>query len=271
VADSLAPFDLDASGTVVGDAGSGVVITTLDFALRNFLDVTSIIVGWGQSGETGGKAHFAGVGFGGENALIHALELARKGHGDGVDAFGYLVAHATGTRTNSKTDLTMAANALAVAARQSGASSLPRLAVGTPKAVGDGHTMGETGLKAVSQAIRYLLGEQAIGIPTLRNLDPALAHLESAFALGSAPVPGDLDGGAICATQGFGGYNGAVALRAANRETLARYAPEPAVLAAYLERWPELRRSREHGEQLMRTRRGAALEMAQTHRWTSTS
>ena len=68
VADCLAPFDVDANGTVVGEAGSGLLVTTLDFALRNFLDVTSIVVGWGQSGEAGGKAHFAGVGFGGENA-----------------------------------------------------------------------------------------------------------------------------------------------------------------------------------------------------------
>src|SRR5262249_43827823 len=52
VAESLAPFDVDAQGTVVGHAGSGALVTTLDFALRNFLDVTSIIVGWGQSGET---------------------------------------------------------------------------------------------------------------------------------------------------------------------------------------------------------------------------
>ncbi|MET0325013.1 MAG: hypothetical protein ABW219_07320, partial [Ilumatobacteraceae bacterium] len=56
VGDSLAPFDIDANGTVVGDGGSGVLVTTLDFALRNHLDITSIIVGWGQSGETGGKA-----------------------------------------------------------------------------------------------------------------------------------------------------------------------------------------------------------------------
>ena len=101
IADSLAPFDIDANGTVVGEGGSGLVITTLDFALRNFLDITSIIVGWGQSGEAGGKAHFAGVGFGGENALIHALELAYRGHGYRVSDFHYLVAHATGTRTNS--------------------------------------------------------------------------------------------------------------------------------------------------------------------------
>src|SRR5690606_7781921 len=102
VADCLAPFDVDANGTVVGEAGSGLLITTLDFALRNFLDVTSIITGWGQSGEAGGKAHFAGVGFGGENALLHALELSYKGHGYSVDDFQYFVAHATGTRTNSK-------------------------------------------------------------------------------------------------------------------------------------------------------------------------
>src|SRR5262245_3952875 len=92
VADSLAPFDIDANGTVVGEGGSGVLITTLDFALRNFLDITSIIVGWGQSGEAGGKAHFAGVGFGGENALIHAFDLAHRGHGYGVADFQYLVA-----------------------------------------------------------------------------------------------------------------------------------------------------------------------------------
>src|SRR5690606_38607165 len=41
VGDCLAPFDIDANGTVVGEAGSGVLITTLDFALRNFLDITS--------------------------------------------------------------------------------------------------------------------------------------------------------------------------------------------------------------------------------------
>src|SRR5687767_13241415 len=139
VADSLAPFDIDANGTVVGDGGSGLLVTTLDFALRNFLDITSIIVGWGQSGEAGGKAHFAGVGFGGENALLHSFEMAFQGHGYGVADFHYFAAHATGTRTNSKTDLTTAFNARSSAAERQGASGrLPVMAVGTPKAVGDG-------------------------------------------------------------------------------------------------------------------------------------
>jgi 3-oxoacyl-(acyl-carrier-protein) synthase len=268
VADCLAPFDVDANGTVVGEAGSGLLITTLDFALRNFLDVTSIIAGWGQSGEAGGKAHFAGVGFGGENAIIHALELASRAHGYGVADFQYLVAHATGTRTNSKTDLTTAANARTIAAeRQGHRGTLPAMAVGTPKAIGDGHTMGETGLKAVAQGIQYLLGKQAVGVPTLRHLDPDLGPAADSFILQAQPFAGNGDGGVLCATQGFGGYNGAIALRAAHAESFARYTPDRKVLAAYLERWPELRREREQRERHWRLRRRGAIELAQLHRW----
>lgn len=268
VSECLAPFDVDANGTVVGEGGSGVMITTLDFALRNFLDITSIITGWGQSGEAGGKAHFAGVGFGGENALMHAFELSYQGHGYSVADFDYFVAHATGTRTNSKTDLTTASNARRNAAERQGLTgSLPRMHVGTPKAIGDGHTMGETGLKAVSQALQYLLGEQAVGVPTLRTPDPDLGPIVESFVLQSDPVRGNKDGGVVCATQGFGGYNGAIALRAAHADAFARYSPDPNVLRAYLERWPELRREREQRERYWRLRRRSALELAQLHCW----
>jgi hypothetical protein len=268
VGDCLAPFDPDGNGTVIGEGGSGLLITTLDFALRNFLDVTSIIAGWGQSGEAGGKAHFAGVGFGGENASIHAFELAYRGHGYGVADFQYLVAHATGTRTNSKTDLTTAASARTAAARRQGQTgALPPMVVGAPKAVGDGHTMGETGLKAVSQALQYLLGQPAVGVPTLRQLDPELGAVGEAFVLRSGTVAGNPDGGAVCATQGFGGYNGTLALRAAHADAFARYAPDAQVLAAYLERWPEVRRERERRERYWRSRRRSAIELAERHCW----
>jgi 3-oxoacyl-[acyl-carrier-protein] synthase II len=80
-------------------------------------------------------------------------------------------------------------------------------------------------------------------------------------------VAGDSDGGALCATQGFGGYNGALALRAAHADAFARYAPDRKTLSAYLERWPELRRDRERRERYWRLRRRAALELAQIHRW----
>ena len=259
IGDALAPFDIDANGTVVGHAGSGVLITTLDFALRNLLDITSIIVGWGQSGEAGGKAHFAGVGFGGENAIIHALDIAREGHGYGLADFQYLVAHATGTRTNSKTDLTTAANARAtVAAHEGMRSPLPVMRVGTPKAVGDGHSMGETGLKAVSQALQYVLGEVAVGIPTLRRPDPDLGPSAELFSLQRDPVRGTNDVGALCATQGFGGYNGAIAFRSANPHSIRRYGADERILRAYFERWPELRREREQRERYSQTSRSGA-------------
>jgi hypothetical protein len=164
------------------------------------LDITSIIVGWGQSGESGGKGHFAGVGFGGENALIQALYMAHVGHGYSVHDFQHLVAHATGTRTNSKTDLGTTQAARMAAAEWVGGDLQP-MTIGAPKALGDGHSMGETGLKAVGEAIQYVLGHATVGVPTLRHLDPDLGEAASFFRLGSAPVLGGEDRGALCATS----------------------------------------------------------------------
>jgi hypothetical protein len=127
--------------------------------------------------------------------------------------------------------------------------------------------MGETGLKAVSQAIQYLLGRPAVGVPTLRRLDPELGDVAASFVLDPGTVAGDDDGGVICATQGFGGYNGAITLRAANADAFARYSPDPNVLDAYSERWAEVRRDREIRERQWRTTRGSALALAQIHRW----
>ena len=270
LADSLAPFDADAQGTVVGHGGSGVLVTTLEFAMKNFLDVTSLVVGFGQSGETGGKGHFAGVGFGGENASIVAYRMAREGHGYGVADFQHLVAHATGTRTNSRTDLAASHAARQAACEMEGFTGrLAPMTVGAPKALGDGHTMGEAGLKAAGEAIHYLLGAPSIGVPTLRHVDEELGELRELFRLDAAPVPGDVDGGVMVPTQGFGGYNGALAMRGANPDSLRRYAAEPGVLDAYLERWPELREARVEREALWRRTPGGARRLAEQHCWPS--
>ncbi len=274
VRDSLAPFDADAHGTVVGHGGSAIVITTLAFALKNQLDITSIIAGWGQSGETGGKGHFAGVGFGGENAIIHALRMAHEAHGYGAADFGHLVAHATGTRTNSRTDLSTARAGMAAAATQQAHGGMlrkmPAMTVSAPKSLGDGHTMGETGLKALCEAVRYVLGERTMGIPTLRHADPELGDLPDHFILSREPVAGNADGGALVATQGFGGFDGAVAVRSATRDAIARYgfdAAGKADLAAYLDAWPAIREARQREEALARRLRGSPLALAARHRW----
>lgn len=270
-ADCLAPFDVDAQGTIVGNAGSGVVVTTLGFALEHFLDVTSIIVGWGQSSETGGKAHLAGVGYGGENAMILALQMAHDGHGYGVADFGYYVAHATGTRTNSRSDLTGAQAARrAVAEAQGYRARLSPMTVGAPKALGDGHTMGETGLKAVGEGIHYVLGQPAVGIPTLRTIDGEIDSVPEDFLLSAAPCEGNPDGGALVSTQGFGGFNAAITLRSATPDALRRYQIAPELLDAYLERWPQIRQERIEREASYRRTRGFILRLAAEHRWTAT-
>jgi hypothetical protein len=80
-------------------------------------------------------------------------------------------------------------------------------------------------------------------------------------------VPGNEDGGVLVPTQGFGGYNGAVALRAANPDTLRRYDTEPAVLDAYLERWREVRQARIEREARWRRTQGFVRRLAEEHRW----
>ena len=270
ISECLAPFDIDAHGTVVGHAGSGVMVTTLDFALRNFLDVSSLIVGFGHSGETGGKGHFAGVGFGGENASIVAYRMAREAHGYGVTDFEHLVAHATGTRTNSRTDLAAAHAARCAAAEIEGFTGrLAPMTVGAPKALGDGHSMGEAGLKGTSEAIHYLLGALSIGVPTLRRLDDELGEPAQHFRLSSDPVQGSEDGGVMVPTQGFGGYNGALALRSANPDALRRYQTEPGLVEAYLERWREVRQARVEREAHHRRSQGSARRLAEEHMWPS--
>jgi 3-oxoacyl-(acyl-carrier-protein) synthase len=202
--------------------------------------------------------------------MIHAFRMAHEAHGYGVTDFGYYVAHATGTRTNSRSDLTAARAARRAAAESQGHHGpLPPMIVGAPKAIGDGHTMGETGLKAVGEAIYHVLGEPAAGIPTLRTIDPEIGPVAEDFILAAAPCPGNPDGGALVATQGFAGFNAAVALRSATPEALRRYQIAPRTLDAFLERWPQLRRERVEREASYRRARGFVLRLAAEHRWTA--
>jgi hypothetical protein len=141
------------------------------------------------------------------------------------------------------------------------------MTLGAPKAVGDGHSMGETGLKAVSEAVHYLLGDLSVGVPTLRNPDPELGEPAEYFRIGAEPVPGRSDGGVIVPTQGFGGYNGAVCLRAATPDAFSRYEIDSKILSAYLERWKDVRKERVEREARHRRSRGFARVLAEEHRY----
>ncbi len=271
ISQALAPFDVDASGTIVGHAGYGILITTLEFALRNFLDITSIIVGWGQSGETGGKGHFAGVGYGGENAIILSLMMAFEEHGYGVNDFDHLIAHATGTKTNSKTDLGTVHDARrAVAQMQGYTEALRRMTVGAPKAANPGpvHPMGPAGHLATDQGNQYLMGRPTVGIPNLRQIDPELAAEAQHFELSSAAIAGKEDGGEISPVQGFGGYVAAMARRSAHADAFRRYPiSDSKLIDAYLERQTDIRQARERSEADYDRTMGSTLAQAVQHRW----
>ena len=142
------------------------------------------------------------------------------------------------------------------------------MAVGTPKSIGDGHTMGETGLKAVAQGIQYLLGKQAVGVPTLRHLDPDLGPAAENVHPAGATLRWAIATAASCARPKDSAATTVQSPCArANAEAFARYSPDRKLLAAYLERWPELRREREQRERHWRLRRRSSIELAQLHRW----
>ena len=269
--EALAPFDPDAEGTIVSHAAYATLVTTLPFALANFLDITSFIVGWGQSSETGGKQHFAGVGYGGENAIIASLRMAYRAHGYGVDDFGHVESHGTGTRTNSKTDLNTLTEARRRAAEEQGyREKLKRMTVGAPKAAipGVGHPMGPAGHLATEEGTHYLQGHKSVGIPTWRRPDPDLAQEAEMYELSAKPVDGNEDGGVIEAVQGFGGYVAAMARRSANAQSIRRHAvSDEKNVDAYLERWPEIRRERLAREARANRTIGSALRLAVEHRW----
>lgn len=275
VSQSLAPFDEDAGddlkagGTVPGNFGAGTVVTTAEFAMANFLDITGFFVGWGQSGETGGKAHTAGVGFGGENAIIAALMMANAAFGLGVEDFGHLIAHATGTKSNSQTDLVMTARAqAAVAAALGYVGPLPRLTVGAPKAAGIGHPMAAAGHAALQEGTHYLMGQPTVGVPTLRRRLKDLPPEADPFDLSSDPVPGSLERGYIAHVQGFGGYNGALAGFPATDEFIRRLPiRDERIREAFLERRDEIRRQRIAREARWNRTAKAALRLAELHRW----
>ena len=133
-----------------------------------------------------------------ERPSSRATRWRTKGHAYGVGRLQTTyVAHATGTHTNSRSDLTVAhAARRAAAVAQGYRGQLPLMSVGAPKALGDGHTMGETGLKAVGEAIQYVLGQPAVGIPTLRRIDREIGPVTEHFLLSAEPSPGNPGGGA---------------------------------------------------------------------------
>jgi hypothetical protein len=97
--------------------------------------------------------------------------------------------------------------------------------------------------------------------------DPELGEAASGFILQKDYVTGAKESGAICAAQGFGGYNAAIAMRSATAASISRYRVDQKIIDEYLERWPQIRSEREQRERHWRRRRGSTIELAHLHCW----
>lgn len=267
--ESLRPFDRNMLGTVAGNLGGALVVTTLETAMRHFLDVVAVVPGWGQSNEAGGKSHVGGVGYRGGNAAIRAFQRAHVEHGLGINAFEYWAAHGTGTIVNSLTDMdVMMEVRRRVATAQGLTEPLVSMLVGAIKAL-VGHSWGAAGIPQVRECIKYVMGREACGVPNFQTLHPKIKK-ESAMGFSisaSNHRRSDDAAAAIAAVQGFGGPNGAVAFLTANRKTLARYPVDERIRDAYFERMDDIRRESEARETTAYRTPGSALDLVIKHRW----
>lgn len=271
VAECIATFDKDGTGLCIEDYGAALVVTTLEFAVAHQLPISTIVAGWGQSAETGGKYHAAGAGWGIENAITLAYRMAHQGHGLDVDYFAHLVAHATGSKITALSDLQRVSDARRWAAESQGLTGdRRRMTVGAPKST-SGHPQGPSGLKAALEAIQYVSGRPTIGIPTLRSILPELAQLAAdEFLLQAEPLPGSQEAGALAAVQGFSGYCAAMLFAPATLAALRRYRFEDErARDAYLEAMPEIRAAARAREARWARTDGAALQLALQNRWPS--
>lgn len=268
VGDSLAPYDVDSCGTAAGNGGYGIVVTTLEYALRHFLDITGIITGWGNSCETGGNNHSAGVGFGGDNSTRGALIMSYEDHGVGVERYTYRFAHATGTPTNSKTDAAGFEEVRRDQAEVQGfRDTLPRVAFGAAKP-DLGHEMAVAGSRAAEAGVHYLTGRRAPGIRTLRRPNPEVAAQLAAFDISSTPVDGNEEGGMVADVQGYGGYNASLAMIGATNANLRGYRlSDSRSLDAWGERRREIRRECIEREARARREIGSVRRLLEKHRW----
>lgn len=267
-AEALRPFDTNMLGTVAGDLGGAFCVTTLEFAMRHFLDVVALVPGWGQSNESGGKKMMGGVGYCGGNATRTTFLRAQRDHGFGVNNFKYWNAHGTGTIVNSLTDMgAMNASRKAVAEAQ-GQEALIQMVLGAIKAL-VAHNFGAAGVPMVRECIKYVSGQTVVGVPNFTRFHIKIPQADaSSFIVSPNPHQlGSSEGGAIATVQGFGGPNGAMAFYTANRDTISRYAAAAGVREAYFERWDEVRRESQRREIVALRTEGSALEQLVRHRW----
>lgn len=152
-----APLSQDVGGFWPGEAAVFLGLTTVAYAREKRLRMIGELSGVGASADQGRKTHPAGLGKGGYNSLIHALQVAGR---SGV-RINYANIHGTGTQNNNEEE----PKSLAQVARALGYEDPIRLYADKANST---HTLGASGGLAMAGTLFGLL----------RGALPGTAHMQ---------------------------------------------------------------------------------------------
>jgi 3-oxoacyl-[acyl-carrier-protein] synthase-1 len=192
--DTIRPFDVARSGSLLGEGAAAVVLETESAARARGAKVLGELLGTGSVAEGEGLLTVRGDGEG----LARAIALALDEAGLGPNDVGMIVAHGNGT------PLSDASEASAIR-RVFGAASPPLTAF---KWV-FGHILAASGIIDVALALTSLRRGEVPGVTTLRQLDPSCADIPVS-PIGRPPRSNV----ALVLCRGFAGTNAALLLRA---------------------------------------------------------
>jgi 3-oxoacyl-[acyl-carrier-protein] synthase-1 len=191
--DALRPFDRDRAGTVLGEGAAAVTLEKAGDAAARGATAYAELLGSGCVTEAAGVLDLCPDGDGVKRAIELALTDARVSAAD----IGAIIAHGNGTPASDASEVT--------GLRAVFGAALPPV---TAFKWALGHTIAASGILDLVVAIAALRRGVVPGIPTLRQLDPALAPLPVSVTVQTPRS--DL---ALLVCRGFGGVNVATILR----------------------------------------------------------
>ncbi len=193
--DAVRPFDGGRAGTVFGEGAAAVVLETAAAAEARRATVLGEFLGSGCTSEATGVVEVRPDGDGLARAIEVALADAQVCPAD----VGMIVAHGNGTRVSDASEV--------AALRRVFGAALPPV---TAFKWAFGHLIAASGVIDLVLALQALRLRQVPPVPTLRSLDPQLAH----FPVLSSPQTPRSDV-ALVLCRGFGGMNVATVVRGA--------------------------------------------------------
>jgi 3-oxoacyl-[acyl-carrier-protein] synthase-1 len=192
--DTVRPFDARRDGSLFGEGAGALFLETEAAATAREVTVLGEVLGGGSGSDAVGLLAIREDGDG----LAGAIDAAFADAGIGPREVGMVVAHANGTPQSDASE--------AAALRRVFGNSIPPV-TGFKWAIG--HTVAAAGVIEAVLALHALREGVVPGVPTLQELDPALADLP----VSAKPQATRGDVGLILC-RGFGGTNAALLVRA---------------------------------------------------------